>query len=172
MEYIGYKIGAVAFTVAIYLIFKRKNNFFQEKEREAVSTEVLEYSLNKSVQLGKRKTCTEGQFIRPSIIKRKSDSNLAYAQQNEKTKRGDRQLGKLISKYVPLSYLIENKYFANKTIRVFVDSMKGNKVIVRDNSAVYELDLPETYDIAGQFVLINLSKAGEAIEIKAIHNDN
>jgi len=74
-------------------------------------------------------------------------------------------------KRIPVSFLYEKENIKNKTLFVYVEQVLGNVATIIDSTAVYDLDLQGIYSIAGNYVLINITKKGEDIKVNYIYND-
>ncbi len=177
MEYIFYGVIAISILRALMVLFtkiKNKHSVSVEDSSDIPysKNEVIEYSREKSVELGKRKAISgEEVFIRPSLLKRKGLSEL-YRVKREQSKAKNTKYAKLLKQYISLDTFLNDEDIHNKTIRVFIDSIDGTTYTVRDDSAVYTLLLKNAYDIAGDFVLINLSRNGGEIKENHIMYDN
>jgi len=128
---------------------------------------ILEYSREKSKEFG----FNHDNVRRSPVLKRKGET-FRTARQKEKAKLTDRKYAKAIKRIVPLKTMYENRDLKNVTLRVYVESMYGTKVIIRDNTAIKEIDLGGLYDIPGHFVLINIDRIKEKIKVNYILLDN
>lgn len=131
-----------------------------EKKEEPIT--ILEYSVEKSEMLGKRVSVGK-KFNRPSRIHHKS----GFTRMN---REDDKVFNKMMeeARKTKLENLYEKENIKNGTFFAFVDKMIGTKINLVDNSAVYEIDLGKTYNIAGDFILINLTKVGENIKVNKL----
>ena len=145
----------------LHAINKNESNLYK------ANTGLLEYSRDMAADLG----FSYSNFKRPQDLKRKDD-NLNSMQQKEMTKIKDKLYGEAIKHRIPLEYLYTGGDIKNRTLRVYVESMNGSKVVVRDKTAIKEIDLSKLYDIVGHFVLINIDKQNEDIKINYILKDN
>lgn len=186
-QYIFYGlIGFTTLRMALILLKKNKKNMSNINQNENMNQntsneydnnfydydDVIEYSRDKSIALGKRNSFSDEEiFIRPSILKRKGLSEI-FEIRREKQKLNRPQYAKAIKNQITLEELTKQENIINKSIRVFIDSIEGNTITAKDNSAVTKLTLANTYDIAGEFVIINLNKEGDKVTENFVIYDN
>jgi hypothetical protein len=127
----------------------------------------LEYSVEKSIKYGFR---TDDGANSPLELKRKGKDEISEIA-SERAKISTKQYSEALKQMIPLSSLYDGKDFRGKTLRVYVESVFGAKATLRDDTAIYELDLNGVYGIVGEFVLINLNKEGEVFKVNYILSD-
>lgn len=169
LKYLLISIGAISTT---YWLLSRKS-LNKRVIKEEVSEKIIEYSRKKSCELGKRVSINDDSitFFRPSIIKRKGYTS-SMESAIDKMKSKDKLFSKYTRSLITLEELQNLNNFENKSIRAFVDSVDGGEVTLVDNSASVCISLKHSYDIAGEFVIINLNKNEGVIEENCVLKDN
>lgn len=132
-----------------------KNN--QAILKQQYNFPILEYSKSDSKKYGFGTT----EYIRPvKLINNYKDLS------GEGLKIRDKKYSHALRSWIPLSFLYDYKKLVNKTLRVYVEEINETVATIRDETAICNLDLGDRYPIAGQFVLININKAGDDKRIK------
>lgn len=113
----------------------------------------LSYSIEDSKKNGFRK---EDNIKRPVKLYRKKRVIISSAKDKYK------------KRVITLADLLKAETINNKLVKVYVESSCGNVAIVRDESAIIEIDMNNTYAITGKFVFIQISKKKNKIKVKKI----
>lgn len=130
--------------------------------------QMVEYSRETSQKYGFN--IREG-FKRPSVLRRKGMTEEEEAQL-DKIKYKNEKFSNAMKNYISLRDMVSCEKVSNKTIRVYIDTVNDTKVLARDNTAFLELDLGQVYDMAGEFVLININKEGERFNVNYVLIDD
>lgn len=139
--------------------------------KEQHKNRILEYSEEDSVKYGfRRGEDSKGGIKRPIELKRKGRGEIGNFA-SEKSKINDDKYSDALKRVIPLSFLYKKENLSNKTLRVYVEDINDTVATLRDSSAIYKLDLKTVYGIAGEFVLMNISKKGDDIKINYILSD-
>lgn len=150
-------------------MYKKQSKGKADKQNCVSSDEeMIEYSREKSYQLGFHKK--NNSFKRPIVFKRKGITDEEEIVL-EAAKKNNPRFSIALETLIPLSKLYTEKNLSNKTIRVFIDTQKDTKIIAIDYSAILEIELNEFYNIAGEFVLINIDKNEDEIKVNFILED-
>lgn len=151
---------------------KNQNGVIEQKDH------ILKYSTKKSNDLGiLTSKFKESQFTRPSKIIPKvlvGANELVKATYRQK-QNSNKKYVELMKSWIPVESLYEEYKevdIKNKTLNVFVESMKGDKYKIRDNTAFYNLQLDESYGIVGKFVLINIDRKMGKVKVNEILTNN
>lgn len=184
----GIKIGVMVIgglcllrVLMIYVSNRKKNNKSLKKNETSSSSnseedggEILEYSREMSCKLGKRTNINPDReiFIRPSSLRRKGYAD-AMISKSEKIKMANKRYAKALSNLITIKEFRESISLNNKSLRGFVESMNGTVITLRDNSSAIDVDLQYTYDVVGQFIIINFNKEGDGtLQVNYILLDN
>jgi hypothetical protein len=167
----------IAFILLDHLIGGRKKNAkegsatrtqgSEEKNETPIGGAMVEYSRASSQELGFN---LRNGFKRPSELRRKG-LNRADEIQLDKLKLKEEKFFAAMKNYITLKEFNSKDNLKNKTVRVFIDTINDTSVLVRDNSAFLELQLGQVFNMAGEFVLINLNKEGDRIRVNYVLTD-
>jgi|LFRM01.1.fsa_nt_gb hypothetical protein len=141
--------------------------------------DITTYSVDDSIKYGFRDSAGAITLKRPNMIVDNSlrgmhmfDSMIAMARRLNTTRTLTYRIAD--RRVIPLSYLHDypNKRIWRKTLRVYVEEVYDDIATLRDHSAVYKLKMGTCYPLAGELVMINISKKGDEVKVHKILNDS
>jgi len=160
-------IGSIIIILILFVLSKsleKDNSKVIDKDEEKKVTSMTAYSLNDREKYG---FDYFDRSPRPSYLIRKGKS-IKYEESIDKALEKSKDHKIISENMIPLKELYSDNNYKQCYVRVFVDTIIGDIAIIRDNSAVYRLDLNGFYDVGGEFVIIELKKEGTSVEVTRI----
>jgi hypothetical protein len=144
-----------------------KNNMSMRYSEDTIES----YSREISEKIGFRNCIVnKSLFKRPLVLQRRI-SHVLYIQ-NQKSRMSSHLYRKAMKRLVTLRGFAMMDDCKNISVSVYVDSMNGKKVVVRDASGICEIELDGIYFMVGNFVLINMDKDNKKVKVNYILMDN